>query len=286
MKSANSRSSPHGGVASSTEWPSSREQRGGVLGGGGALRVRPARRSAATSSARPAADPGRGRPPRRTAARAAAPTTGRRSRSRPSTSSSAAASSTVRVSGPLVEKPSSPPYGAGETRPRAGLIPNRPQHEAGIRIEPPPSLPVRGGREPGRDRRRGAAARPARRAATCPTGCGTAPFSSDSVTAVIPSSGVFVLPITTKPGVLEPAHDGGVEVGHVVGERARGERRPDPGRLVQVLDRQRHAAERAVGQLAGSSRERLVRADGDEGVQLRVEPLDPLRGRARRARPA
>ena len=39
------------------------------------------------------------------------------------TSRSAAASSTVRVSGPLVEKPSSPPHGAGETRPRAGLIP-------------------------------------------------------------------------------------------------------------------------------------------------------------------
>src|SRR4051794_23803517 len=114
------------------------------------------------------------------------------------TSSSAAASCTVRVSGPLVERPSRPLYGAGETRPRDGLIPKIPQQEAGIRIDPPPSLPCAAG------------ARPAATAAAAPPleppavrevsqGLRQAPLSSDSVTAVEPNSGVFVFPITTKP---------------------------------------------------------------------------------------
>ena len=80
----------------------------------------------------------------------------------------------------------------------AGLIPNSPQHDAGIRIEPPPSLPCDAG------------ASPAATAAAAPPleppdvrevsqGLRQGPFSSDSVTAVSPSSGVFVLPMTTKP---------------------------------------------------------------------------------------
>src|SRR5579883_1863932 len=59
------------------------------------------------------------------------------------TSSKSAASRTERASGPLVAKPAhaSPIAGAIETRPRDGLMPTRPQQAAGIRIEPPPSLP-------------------------------------------------------------------------------------------------------------------------------------------------
>ena len=67
-----------------------------------------------------------------------------------------------------------------------------------MRIEPPPSLPWAAG------------ARPAATAAAAPPldppgvravshGLRQGPFSSDSVTAVRPSSGVFVFPITTKP---------------------------------------------------------------------------------------
>ncbi len=73
-----------------------------------------------------------------------------------------------------------------------------PQHEAGIRIEPPPSVPCAAG------------AIPVTTATDAPPldppgdrvvsqGFRQTPFSWDSVTAVIPSSGVFVLPITTKP---------------------------------------------------------------------------------------
>src|SRR5580700_375701 len=40
------------------------------------------------------------------------------------------------------EKPPQPSsFGAAETRARDGFSPNRPQHEAGMRIEPPPSVP-------------------------------------------------------------------------------------------------------------------------------------------------
>ena len=57
------------------------------------------------------------------------------------TSRSAAASSTVRDSGAAVDSPSSEPNGAAEIRPREGFSPNMPQHDAGMRIEPPPSEP-------------------------------------------------------------------------------------------------------------------------------------------------
>src|SRR6185503_17422642 len=118
------------------------------------------------------------------------------------TSSSAAASRTVRASGPDVPSPSDPEtYGAGETRPRDGLMPTRPQHDAGMRIEPPPSLPCAIGSSP-----------PATAAAAPPLdppgvraeshGLTQAPFSSDSVCAIVPSSGVFVLPRMTKPASL------------------------------------------------------------------------------------
>src|SRR3954468_6265076 len=65
------------------------------------------------------------------------------------TSSSAAASRTVCASGPDVPRPSEPEtYGAGETRPRDGLMPTSPQRDGGVRIEPPPSLPCATGSRP------------------------------------------------------------------------------------------------------------------------------------------
>src|SRR4029079_9627098 len=198
MKKANSRSSPQGGVASSTVWPScvskpaacsaaathSRGTGASISGGVVVSAILSAPGSAPTSSANGRSGGG---------AQYGSPV------SYPAiTSRSAAASATVRVIGPLVEKPSSPPYGAGDTRPRAGLIPNRPQHDAGILIDPPPSLPCAAG------------ASPAATAVAAPPldppgvrllshGLRQGPSSSDSVTAVIPSSGVFVLPSTTKP---------------------------------------------------------------------------------------
>src|SRR5690606_19526187 len=66
-----------------------------------------------------------------------------------STSSIAAASETVRARVPAVERPTGSPYvGAPLIRPRDGLSPTRPQQEAGIRIEPPPSEPCATGTSP------------------------------------------------------------------------------------------------------------------------------------------
>src|SRR5579862_4721357 len=115
------------------------------------------------------------------------------------TSRRAAASRTVRAIGPFVPRPSEPdPHGAGDTRPRAGLIPTSPQQEAGMRIEPPPSLACAIGQ---RAAAVAAAAPPLDPPAVRDVSQGLrhAPFSSDSVIPIVPNSGVFVLPRTTKP---------------------------------------------------------------------------------------
>ena len=64
-------------------------------------------------------------------------------------SSSAAASRTERASGPFQASPvTSPPTGPLLIRPRLTLMPTRPQTLAGIRTEPPPSLPWANGTSP------------------------------------------------------------------------------------------------------------------------------------------
>ena len=105
----------------------------------------------------------------------------------------------MRAIGPDVPSPSEPePYGAGETRPREGLIPKRLQHDDGMRIEPPPSLPCATGQRPAAV---AAAAPPLEPPGVRETSHGfrQLPFSSDSVIAIVPNSGVFVLPSTTNP---------------------------------------------------------------------------------------
>jgi hypothetical protein len=104
----------------------------------------------------------------------------------------------VRASDPLVLSPYTSPNGAVEIRPRDGLSPKRPQQEAGMRIEPPPSEPCASGARPPAT---AAAAPPLEPPGVRPGSHGLrqAPFRTDSVTAVVPNSGVFVLPSTTKP---------------------------------------------------------------------------------------
>ncbi len=196
-----------GGVSSRTSWP------------------RRARSSAAAVSARDALGIDRnvdrrgggdrdaerrwrlGRSSRRTAAREEQPTTDRRARSPARTSRKCAASSTVRAIGPAVERPSSEPNGALDTRPRDGFSPKRPQHDAGIRIDPPPSVACAIG------------TRPAETAAAAPPldppgvrsvshGLRVAPLSSDSVNATVPNSGRVRLSDDHEPGLADPAYDG------------------------------------------------------------------------------
>ena len=67
-----------------------------------------------------------------------------------------------------------------------------------MRIEPPPSLPCAAGDMPAATATAAPPLDPPGVRAVF-HGFRQAPFSSDSVTAVMPSSGVFVLPRTTKP---------------------------------------------------------------------------------------
>src|SRR5262249_23606812 len=88
--------------------------------------------------------------------------------------------------------------GAGDTRPRDGFNPNSPQQDAGIRIEPPPSEPCAIENTPAAT---AAAAPPDDPPGVLVTSHGLrhAPFRSDSVTAVLPNSGVFDLPTIRNP---------------------------------------------------------------------------------------
>src|SRR5438270_1858963 len=109
-------------------------------------------------------------------------------------SSASAVSATVQVRNPSVASAAADgTSGATEIRPRLGLSPTSPQQEAGIRIEPPPSLPCPN------------ATIPAATAAALPPeeppavrersqGLCVGPKRSGSVVGSSPNSGVLVLP--------------------------------------------------------------------------------------------
>ena len=83
-------------------------------------------------------------------------------------SSRRAVSRTVRLTQCSTPRPASARSGPSEIRPWLTLSPTSPQHDAGMRIEPPPSEAWAIGTMPGGDRGRRAAARSARRAVEVP----------------------------------------------------------------------------------------------------------------------
>jgi hypothetical protein len=117
-----------------------------------------------------------------------------------SRSSASALSRTLRDSTPWVQAPNhtSPSCGASEMRPREGLSVNSPQQAAGMRSEPPPSLPAAIGSTPAAT---AAAAPPLEPPALRVRSQGllTGPCSSLSLTPLSPNSGRLVLPNTTRP---------------------------------------------------------------------------------------
>ena len=86
-------------------------------------------------------------------------------------------------------------------RARVGLSPNRPQHAAGTRIEPPASLPCAIGTMPAAT---AAAAPPLDPPAVRPVSQGlrVGPKRRGSVVGPTASSGVLVLPMNTSPARL------------------------------------------------------------------------------------
>src|SRR6266516_3961699 len=104
-----------------------------------------------------------------------------------------AVSSTVRVSTPFVTRKLSPRSGPHDARPRVSFRPTRPQHAAGMRVEPPPSLPWAIGTMPAAT---AAAEPPLEPPGVRPRSHGlrVGPWRRDSVVGRIPYSGRAVLP--------------------------------------------------------------------------------------------
>src|SRR5215213_10016513 len=120
---------------------------------------------------------------------------------RPMTSSTAAVSATVRVTAPLVAKPSSSltPFG---TRLRLGFNPTSPLHDAGMRMEPPPSLAWAIGAMP---EATAAPAPPLDPPGVCSGSHGlrVTPWASLSVYETVPNSGELVMPRGMKPAPMK-----------------------------------------------------------------------------------
>src|SRR5579884_1333552 len=110
-----------------------------------------------------------------------------------------ALSDTVRASGPYVLRPNQPSAaGCMETRPRVGFMPTSPQHEAGMRIDPPPSDPVAHGTIPDAT----AAAEPPEEPPGVrlgSQGLRVTPLAALAVQGHMVSSGTLVIPIGIAP---------------------------------------------------------------------------------------
>ena len=161
-----------------------------------------------------------------------------------------------------------------------------PVQDAGIRIEPPPSVPTCSGPRPGRGRRRGAAAGAARGAIEVPG------IARDPVEEVVrgadPAEGRRVrLAQHDGAGRFHARHDGRVLGRHVVAVERCPERRAHPFGDHEVLDRERHAVQRPERRAPLAERPlggpgvapRLIGRQRHEGVQVRVEPVDAVEHR-------
>ena len=107
-------------------------------------------------------------------------------------------SATVRVSMPSMPSEESPSSGATEMRPRAGFSPTSPQQAAGMRIEPPPSLPCATGTMPAAT----AAAAPPEEPPVVRSrshGLRVGPNRRASVVGRMPYSGKVVVPTMMNP---------------------------------------------------------------------------------------
>ena len=189
-------------------------------------------------------------------------------------------SRTVRLTQFSTPRPTSARSGPTLARPWVGLSPTNPQHDAGMRMLPPPSEALANGHHPGGDRG-GRRLRWSRRACVRgPTGCASAPHAIGWVVGRLPISGLFVRPAITRPAALKretsvvsdvstraAARQGGV----AVGQRLPGEAR------VEVLEQERHPAERAVGKIGvGGDVAGVVEPADHDRVECGVEALDAL----------
>ena len=194
-------------------------------------------------------------------------------------SSSRAVSRTERLTQSSTLRPLSVRNGPSVIRPCDGFSPTSPQHDAGMRIEPPPSVAWAIGTMPDRDRGRRAAARPARARARCSTGCASARRRglghghAAQLRAVRPAERDETRRHGSAPRAsCRPARSAAPPQGAVA------VRHRLPGVVGgQILQQERHAAERTVGQVAAvGDLAGVVEPADDHGVERTVEPLDAL----------
>src|SRR5262249_3544421 len=112
--------------------------------------------------------------------------------------SRSAASATLRAIGPTCDSVGAAVVGQTGTRPYWGLMPARPVKLHGMRIEPPPSVPIASGVMPAATEAAAPALEPP---GVLPGfhGVRVMPVSGQSPTALQPNSLVVVLPITIAP---------------------------------------------------------------------------------------
>ena len=133
---------------------------------------------------------------------------------------------------------------AAGTTPADGLIEAMPQHVAGLRSEPPMSLPRPIGLIPAAS---ATASPPDEPPAVRPRSHGlrVSPNSPESVCTRSAMSGQFVRAIGIAPGRLHPLDDRRVDRRHGLGERRQALVGRRAGEVDVLLDRERHAVQRA-----------------------------------------
>ena len=164
---------------------------------------------------------------------------------------------TRRVKTPSAAKKLCPESGPTETRPRAALSPTRPQHEAGMRIEPPPSLPWAIGTMPAAT----AAAEPPLEppgVRSSPHGLRVGPNRRVSVVGRIAISGSAVLPTITNPARRSRRTRKESRVGDVVTEQVAADGQRHTRDRPVVLDRDRDSGEGPPSPRAISSASRIA----------------------------
>ena len=164
----------------------------------------------------------------------------------------------------------SPRSGPSGLRARVGFKPNTPEAEAGIRIEPPPSLACATGRMRAAT---AAAAPPDDPPEECSRfqGLRVGPNRRDSVVGIRPNSGLELLPKIETP--VSRKRCASVPLWSATKSfRTRGARgRARALQKIEILQQERHAGEGTVGQAALDLAFGIVVMLDDDRVDLRID---------------
>ena len=171
-------------------------------------------------------------------------------------------------------------------------MPKTPHSDAGMRTEPPPSLPSASGTMRGGHGRRRAGARAARRAGRCSRDCAWSGRAGCGRTRRSRTPRCWSCRRSTAPARAQPLDDHVVLFRHVIGVEARAEGGAQAARADQVLDRRPARRRAAPTGLAAREARVDVRGRGAgtvgveraEGVQRAVERRDAAERLRRRSR--